>query len=101
MRKLILLSLLMAGCAAPESSGLAPAGDGTGAMVRFDMYARPFPDVPLPNDLATRFDANSKSGLRVKNWIRSASAGRLSFARRPAIAGVGNRTASVLMSVAA
>ncbi len=56
---------LLAACAAPEGKGLAPTPDGTGAQVRFDMYARPFPDVPLPNDLATRFDPGSPTKRRV------------------------------------
>ncbi|MFT3835520.1 MAG: hypothetical protein QM723_00795 [Myxococcaceae bacterium] len=68
MRTLILsLScfVLVAGCSSPEPSGLAVTPDGTGAMVKFDMYARPFPDVPLPNDIATRYDPGSPTKRRV------------------------------------
>jgi len=45
-------------------SGLAPAR-GDGPVVRFDLYAKPLPAVPLPSDLAARPDPNSPTGLRL------------------------------------
>lgn len=52
-------------CAAPEPEGLRRADPGTGAQVKFDLFARPLPEIPLPNDLATRFDASSPTKRRI------------------------------------
>jgi len=56
---------LLFSCAAPEPEGLAPTPPGDGAAVRFDVYARPLPDMPLPNDIATRYDPTSPTGRRI------------------------------------
>ncbi len=53
-----------AGCAEPPA-GLAPAEDGPGPKVVFDFARRPLPEIPLPNDLATRPDASSPTGKRI------------------------------------
>ena len=34
-------------------------------MVKFDVFHRPLPDIPLPNDFASRFDATSFTKKRV------------------------------------
>lgn len=67
MRSLSLLACLVfvASCASPEGKGLMPTPVGTGAAVKFDAFARPLPEVPLPNDFATRFDATSPTKRRV------------------------------------
>jgi hypothetical protein len=52
-------------CAAPEGKGLKATERSTGAKVRFDVSKRPLPDIPLPNDFATRFDATSPTKRRV------------------------------------
>ena len=67
MRSLTLLGCLVfvASCASPEGKGLMPTPVGTGAAVKFDAFARPLPEVPLPNDFATRFDATSPTKRRV------------------------------------
>src|SRR5260221_2728390 len=44
--------------------GLAPAQATGGPMVNFDLTHRPLPDIPFPNDLATRPDPASPTGLR-------------------------------------
>lgn len=36
-----------------------------GPRIVFDLDARPFPEIPFPNDLATRVDPTSPTGLRV------------------------------------
>ncbi len=54
----------LAACA-PEGTGLAPTPPGTGAMVKFDVFHKPLPDVPLPNDFATRFDPSSPTRRRI------------------------------------
>ncbi len=66
MTRVLLLSLIVLGsCAAPEGTGLARTAPGTGAKVRFDVFAKPLPEIPLPNDFATRFDASSPTRRRV------------------------------------
>jgi hypothetical protein len=56
--------LLLAGCAAPpEGLRLTPEGDGPVVVVDWD--AKPLPELPFPNDLATRADPTSLTGLRV------------------------------------
>src|SRR5688500_10988634 len=55
--------LLLAACAAPPE-GLRPTPAGTAALVRVAWDALPLPDVPFPNDLATRPDPGSPTGLR-------------------------------------
>jgi hypothetical protein len=59
----VLGCLLLAACAAPE--GLRPTPAGTGARVKFDLLAKPLPEIPLPNNLATLPDATSPTGRRV------------------------------------
>lgn len=55
--------LLSAGCAtAPEGLFAPPAADVT---VKMDFFHRPLPEIPLPNDLATRFDETSPTGRRI------------------------------------
>ena len=39
--------------------------DGTGPTVVIDWDAKPLPELPFPNDLATRADPNSPTGLRI------------------------------------
>ncbi|PZR16140.1 MAG: hypothetical protein DI536_07570 [Archangium gephyra] len=66
IRKLTTLCVVaVIGCASPEGKGLKETGDGTGAKVTFDVHARPLPNIPLPNDFATRFDPNSPTKKRV------------------------------------
>ena len=52
---------------APAYLAMTPAGDGP--QVRFDVYHKPFPDVPLPNDFATRYDATSPTKRRLNASI--------------------------------
>ena len=66
------------GCASPEGKGLMESGSGTGAEVVFDVFAKPLPNVPLPNNFATRFDATSPTRRRINasmmastKWERS------------------------------
>lgn len=55
---------LAAACAdSPEGIALTPDGDGP--MVVFDFDRKPLPEIPFPNDLATRHDPTSPTGLRV------------------------------------
>ncbi|NCG20707.1 MAG: hypothetical protein GWP91_16995, partial [Rhodobacterales bacterium] len=61
---LYLIPLLLVACAgAPDGIRLTPKGDGPAVVVDWD--AKPLPDIPFPNDLATRTDPHSVTGLRV------------------------------------
>ncbi len=44
---------------------LGPRTSGTGPRVRWDLNARPLPEVPLPNDVATWPDPSSPTGRRL------------------------------------
>ena len=59
-----LLITWIAGCA-PYPEGLRSTPDGTGPRVIIDWDAQPLPEIPLPNDLATRPDPTSVTGLRL------------------------------------
>src|SRR2546421_8122210 len=64
----VMLSILLAIslCACTGSvEGLAPAEDTGGPKVLFDLNKKPLPEVPFPNDIATRPDPFSPTGLRV------------------------------------
>ncbi len=65
-----LLTLL--GCAtAPEGIRATPAGSGP--VVTVDWDAKPLANIPFPNDLATRVDPTSITGLRVNIPLEAAT----------------------------
>jgi hypothetical protein len=69
-RLLPLLVVLGAGAClgdAPAFLGSTPAGKGP--MVSFDVFHKPFPEIPLPNDFATRYDPTSPTGRRLNASI--------------------------------
>ena len=55
---------LTAGCMSPEPAGLAPSQPAK-TTVKVDFWHKPLPEVPLPNDLATRYDPTSPTGRRI------------------------------------
>ena len=57
---------------APE--GLRRTPPGPGATVRFDMFHKPLPDIPLPSDLAAWPDPSSRTGLRLNASLLAATA---------------------------
>jgi hypothetical protein len=64
------VALATAACspsAPPE--GLLATQLGNGAQVVFDVYHRPLPDIPLPNDFATRYDPGSPTKLRLNTSL--------------------------------
>lgn len=71
---------LLAACAAP-AEGLSQTREGDGPRVVFDFDARPLPEIPFPNDIATRPDGDSPTGLRI-NASMIAPTGLESTARR-------------------
>lgn len=48
-----------------EERGLAPTPAGDGPRVVWDLTARPLPEIPLPNDIATWPDPTSLTGRRI------------------------------------
>lgn len=64
-------TLLLTGCSlswppsGAEPPALAKTVDTGGPRVVFDMEARPLPEIPLPNDAATRLDPSSPTGRRI------------------------------------
>ncbi len=68
-----LLAGVTVGCSSsfsPEALGSTPPGNGP--VVNFDVYHTPFPEIPLPNDFATRFDPSSPTHLRLNASILAA-----------------------------
>ncbi len=63
---------LLAACAASSPEALKMAEFGPGPVVKFDVFHRPLPDVPLPNDFASRFDALSPTKKRINASIEVA-----------------------------
>ena len=64
-RFVALASLLLVACAGDRPGGLLPTGAGTGPLVFWDLEAMPLPEIPLPNDVATRTDSTSPTGRRI------------------------------------
>ncbi len=56
--------LALAACQSGPAS-LREADPGTGPVVNFDLNHVPFPEIPLPNDFATRYDPASPTGRRL------------------------------------
>ncbi len=46
-------------------TGLQPTPAGDGPVVQFDVTARPLPNIPAPNDVATFADPTSRTGRRI------------------------------------
>lgn len=67
MRHLLLPLLTLGSCdpSGPRSQGWAPARSTGGPTVVWDAEAKPLPEVPLPNDAATRLDPTSPTGRRL------------------------------------
>lgn len=63
-RTIVLIGSLLTACTGEAPEGIMPsiAADTT---VKLDFAHRPLPDIPLPNDIATRFDPSSPTGRRV------------------------------------
>lgn len=52
------------GCRAPNAEGIFRAQPAA-TTVKLDLYHKPLPEIPLPNDLATRYDRSSATGRRI------------------------------------
>ncbi len=62
--KFIALACALLAACTDEPVGLAPSQPAA-VTVKLDFDHRPLPEIPLPNDLATRYDATSATGRRV------------------------------------
>ncbi|MBI4821819.1 MAG: hypothetical protein HY791_36505 [Deltaproteobacteria bacterium] len=63
--KLLTALLFVAGCFAQPPTYLGLTAPGDGPVVSFDVFHRPFAEIPLPNDFATRFDPSSPTKRRL------------------------------------
>src|SRR5947208_14979392 len=60
------LASALAACRSAEPfEGLAPAQQTGGPRIVFDLTRKPFPEVPFPNDILTRVDSSSPTGVRL------------------------------------
>ena len=55
--------LLLSCATAPEGLRATPATSGP--LIRVDYDAEPLPDIPYPNNMATRVDVTSPTGIRL------------------------------------
>ncbi|MBE2253758.1 MAG: hypothetical protein IAE78_29785 [Myxococcus sp.] len=67
----VVVLALLTHCA-PPPQGLRAADEGPGPTVAFDVFHLPLPEIPLPNDFATRFDALSPTKRRINAAIEVA-----------------------------
>lgn len=71
----------LVGCAEPPE-GLAPTPEGDGPRVEWDLRAEPLPNLPLPNDIATRGDPTSPTGLRLNASVLAPTDFEVSLRRK-------------------
>ena len=57
--------VLLTACPGPAQEGWAPSLHAGGPQVIYDLTAEPLPEIPLPNDTATRLDPSSPTGRRL------------------------------------
>jgi hypothetical protein len=65
---LVLLGAL-GGCFSDAPAVLGETAPGNGPVVNFDVFHRPFAEIPLPNDFATRYDPTSPTQRRLNASI--------------------------------
>ncbi|MBK8254690.1 MAG: hypothetical protein IPK82_18765 [Polyangiaceae bacterium] len=68
-------------CTGLQVEGLAPA-QAAETTVKMDFYHKPLPDIPLPNDIATRYDESSATGRRINASMVSPTAFESGVRRR-------------------
>ena len=59
-------------CTSSRPEALHAAQPGPGPVVKFDVFHQPLPEIPLPNDFATRFDPGSPTLRRLNASIGEA-----------------------------
>ncbi|MEM6293533.1 MAG: hypothetical protein AAGA54_19830 [Myxococcota bacterium] len=81
--------LLVTACAEPPE-GLARTPDGDGPEIVFELDRRPLPELPFPNDIATRPDPTSPTGLRINaSLVASTQLERTARAKLDELTGFG------------
>ncbi|MEE2757848.1 MAG: hypothetical protein VYA30_14420, partial [Myxococcota bacterium] len=60
----VLFLFFAAACSSPEPKGIAKSQPAH-VTVKMDFYAKPLPEIPLPNDVATRYDSTSPTKRRI------------------------------------
>ena len=60
----VVVVVALGGCLGAEPSGIAPI-PWAATTVKMDFFHKPLPELPLPNDVATRHDASSATGRRI------------------------------------
>lgn len=66
VRTALLAALALGAVACAEDpEALGPTPGGSGPRVVHDFFALPLPEIPFPNDLATRYDPSSPTGRRL------------------------------------
>lgn len=60
-----IVAILLGGCAGDRAEGLGETKAAGGPVVRWDLQHKPLPEIPLPNNAATRLDPTSPTGRRV------------------------------------
>ena len=71
---LIFTTIVLVGCAGDGPELLAERVTTNGPTVRWDVLAKPLPEIPLPNDAATRLDPSSPTGRRLNISLRADTA---------------------------
>lgn len=62
---LLMVLSAASGCLSDAPTFLGDTEPGKGPMVRFDVFHKPFAEIPLPNDFATRYDPSSPTQRRL------------------------------------
>jgi hypothetical protein len=71
-----------AACEGPSGEGLAPAGAGEGPRIVFDLDAKPLPEIPLPNNVATVLDSDTPTGRRLNISLQATTIAEQKLRRR-------------------
>ncbi len=69
---LALILALLCSCQAAAPEGLKAAEAGPGPTVKFDIFHKPLPEIPLPNDYATDIDDRSPTRRVINASIQAA-----------------------------
>jgi hypothetical protein len=61
----VIALIVVSACGGPEPEGIRSSITGPGPTIKWDPLALPLPEVPLPNNVATRIDPTSPTGRRL------------------------------------